>query len=65
MDNKNMITVREAAKFLGLSVHTLNNKRCNQTGPKYFKLGRAVRYRYKDLEDWINQNQIKIEVREC
>ena len=43
-------TTREAAAYLGLAVSTLNKWRCYGTGPKYLKLGRAVRYTKEGLD---------------
>lgn len=45
-----IFTTREAAKYLGLSMSTLNKWRCYGFGPKYLKLGRAVRYRQEELD---------------
>lgn len=42
-----------AAKHLGLAVSTLEKARVTGTGPKYCKLGRAVRYRVSDLEEYL------------
>ena len=42
----------DAAKYLGLSVHTLRDYRRKKTGPKFHKLGRAVRYTTEDLDAW-------------
>ena len=44
------LTTREAARYLGLAVSTLNKWRCYGSGPKYLKLGRAVRYRQDELD---------------
>ena len=42
-----------AARYLGLSASTLNKARVYGNGPKYVKLGKSVRYRLADLDDWI------------
>jgi excisionase family DNA binding protein len=46
-------TTRQAAKYLGLSISTLNKWRCYGFGPKYLKLGRAVRYRQEELDRYL------------
>ena len=46
------LNVREAARFLGLSVSTLNKMRLNGNGPPYLKLGRRVLYDVHDLQAW-------------
>jgi predicted DNA-binding transcriptional regulator AlpA len=43
-----------AANHLGVSVRTMQNWRQVGGGPRYVKLGRAVRYRMSDLDDFIN-----------
>jgi predicted DNA-binding transcriptional regulator AlpA len=49
-----MYNERAAAKFLGLSPRTLQKYRCEgNNGPRYFKLGRAVRYSKQELNDWL------------
>ena len=48
-----MISTREAAKITGLSHRTLEKKRRHGTGPRFCRLGGAVRYRRSDVEAWI------------
>ena len=50
---RTVLTTTEAAKYLGLAVSTLNKWRCYGTGPRYLKLGRAVRYRQGDLDGFL------------
>jgi predicted DNA-binding transcriptional regulator AlpA len=44
----------DAAAYLKLSQSTLAKLRLYGTGPRYTKVGRAVRYRRADLDAWIN-----------
>ena len=44
----------EAAKYLDLKTCTLEAWRCRGGGPRFVKLGRAVRYRQTDLDAWID-----------
>ena len=46
-------TTREAAAYLGLAVSPLNQWRCYGPGPKYLKLGRAVRYTKDELDSFL------------
>ncbi len=46
----------EAAKFIGLSIWWLAKARSNGTGPKYIRIGRAVRYSKASLVDFINRH---------
>ncbi len=48
----------ETAKRLNVSVFTLRNWRVDGKGPKWVTLGRAVRYRPEDLEQYIEQNKV-------
>jgi excisionase family DNA binding protein len=48
-----MLTTEEAARFVGLSPRTLEKRRHEGGGPRFLKLGRLVRYRERDLEEWI------------
>ena len=52
-------TTREAARYLGLAVSTLNKWRCYGTGPKYLKLGRAVRYRQDELDHFLEKRLLR------
>jgi predicted DNA-binding transcriptional regulator AlpA len=42
----------EAARFVGLSIRTLEKHRIYGTGPRYSKLGGRVVYRVEDLQSW-------------
>lgn len=51
---RNTLTTPEAAALLGLSVHTLNKWRWDGRGPRYLKLGKSVRYRREDVEQFLD-----------
>lgn len=59
-----VLTEIEAAKYIGMSQSFLNADRSNgprknrTKGPAFIKIGRAVRYRINDLDEWIQQNRI-------
>jgi hypothetical protein len=42
-----------AGEFLGLSAHTLAKKRMTGEGPRFAKIGGAVRYDLKDLQEFV------------
>lgn len=46
------IDERKAADFLCQSVRTIQKWRVTGYGPKFYKSGRSVRYRRRDLLDW-------------
>ncbi len=53
MEQKRFLNSEEAADYLGLQRTTLEAWRCRGGGPRFVKLGRAVRYRQADLDEWI------------
>ncbi len=58
----NLITEREAAKYCSVSLAFLRRRRSEGNrsgivpGPPFVKLGKSVRYRLSDLDEWINAN---------
>jgi predicted DNA-binding transcriptional regulator AlpA len=48
-----LLTVSEAARWAHLSESALNKFRLTGTGPRFIRLGRAIRYRQADLEAWV------------
>jgi predicted DNA-binding transcriptional regulator AlpA len=51
-----LLDQKTTAKLLGLSVRTLERHRLAGTGPRYARLGRLIRYRQDDLQEWIDRN---------
>ena len=43
----------EAADFLCQSVRTIQKWRVTGAGPQFYKFGRSVRYRRRELFDWV------------
>jgi len=52
------LTEMQAADLLRLSVRTLQSWRTKVFGPPFVRAGRAVRYRRRDLIDWIEANTV-------
>lgn len=50
-----LLTIQELAEYLGVPVTTLYQWRYRREGPPGFRVGRHVRYRRADVEDWIEQ----------
>lgn len=48
-----MLRTKDAARYLDLSKPTLEAWRCRGSGPVFVKLGKAVRYRKQDLDDFL------------
>lgn len=42
-----------AAEVIGKSVYWMRQARWRGEGPRYYKLGRSVRYRLTDLEEYV------------
>ena len=47
-----LLRTQEAARFLGISIRTLEKHRTYGTGPTYRKIGGRVLYTIRDLEAW-------------
>ncbi len=47
------VGIKEAADYLGCSVAALRTWKRQGRGPKYFRLGKLLRYRKTDLDEWI------------
>lgn len=48
-----VLNTLEAAAYVRLSKPTLDRLRITGEGPVYIQLGRAVRYRKTDLDEWL------------
>ena len=53
-----VFTTLEAAQYVRLGKPTLERFRLTGKGPKYCKLGGAVRYRRCDLDEWLQTRLI-------
>jgi len=54
----------DAARLIGVSAATLRNSRSRGTllgheAPQWVKLGRKVRYRRRDLLEWVERNAVE------
>lgn len=49
-----MMNEHEVAVFVKMSVASVRRWRLFRKGPKFVKIGAAVRYRREDLETWLN-----------
>lgn len=52
------LTEREVSHLLGLSVATLRAWRHRGQGPRFLRLGRAVRYLPVDLQDFVRASAV-------
>lgn len=59
-----ILNEKDAAEYIGMSRSYLNSDRSNgprvkrTKGPVFMKIGKAVRYRKEDLDEWLQQNRI-------
>ena len=53
-----LLKEEDVAEMIKLALSTLRNMRHNQKGLPYVKLGRAVRYKRSDVEQYINENTV-------
>lgn len=52
------MTTAQAATIMGISAGSLNNMRSRKAGPKYFKIGKSIRYLRLDVIKYINDRTI-------
>ena len=58
-DPLELLTPRQLAKLLGITVQCLADWRCGRSGPKFIRLGgRAVRYRRLDVESFVAAGEV-------
>ena len=54
MDHRDrLLSVQELANYLGVPMTTLYQWRYRREGPPGFRVGRHIRYRWSDIEAWI------------
>jgi predicted DNA-binding transcriptional regulator AlpA len=53
-ENDNYLKPPAAADYVGASVSTLAKLRVVGGGPRYVRIGRAIRYRKRDLDMWMD-----------
>ena len=53
-----LLRTKEAARFLGISIRTLEKHRTYGTGPSYRKLGGRVVYAIEDLQTWADRGLV-------
>ncbi len=47
-------TTEQVSDYLGVPVHTLHQWRHRGVGPRASKVGRHLRYRWEDVEKWLD-----------
>lgn len=60
MREEPMLTPREVADMLHVSVRTVGNWRYRNTGPDYVRYSKTcVRYRLADVRKWIKKSEVR------
>lgn len=50
-----LLTVQELATYLGVPVATIYGWRYRRQGPPGFRIGRHLRFRRSDVEEWVDR----------
>lgn len=50
-----ILTSKETAEYLGITENALAKLRMDGRSPAFFKVGRAVRYRWSAIQQWIDE----------
>ena len=56
-DRRHYLDNREAAEYLCVSESFLNKTRHFGTGPRFYRVGRAIRYAIEDVDDWMAERR--------
>jgi len=59
LTSKMFLKAKEVEEFYGLNARTLANWRHQRVGPKYHKVGGAIRYKVEDLNEFMERGRIK------
>ena len=60
IEDPKLVTVdeHEAAKIIGFTVKTMRKRRWERKPPAFLKVGRLIRYRISDLQDFLDSCRI-------
>jgi predicted DNA-binding transcriptional regulator AlpA len=53
-----LITTKIAADLLGRHPAVLADWRHQKRGPRYIKIGKSIRYRLSDIDNWIDRHTV-------
>jgi predicted DNA-binding transcriptional regulator AlpA len=56
VESDKLIDSKQLADYLGAQVATVEGWRVKGVGPRYIKVQRLVRYRTKDVDQWLNSH---------
>lgn len=52
-----LMTTKDLAEFLAISVRTIEHWRLHGDGPPAYRVGRHLRYRASDVEAWLTRQR--------
>ena len=55
----NLLSVKQTAEMLGISVALVYKWTCSRTGPRFVKVGSRVAFRPEDLEEWVSSKTVE------
>jgi excisionase family DNA binding protein len=58
MSEHEYLTITEAATYLNIKVKTLYALKDKKPGIPYYRLGRLIRFRKKDLDAWMERQRV-------
>ncbi|OMC08539.1 helix-turn-helix transcriptional regulator [Mycolicibacterium fortuitum] len=53
-----LLTPQEVADYRGITLNALSQERYRGAGPKFIRDGRRIRYRAKDIADYLDANTV-------
>jgi excisionase family DNA binding protein len=56
-----LLTTEDVARLLKIQPATLVDWRHDQRGPRYYRMGRKVRYKLADVRQWQEQSLVPVE----
>ena len=59
LDLGRLLSVKELAAYLGVPVPTIHDWNSNGLAPKRMRVGRYVRYRQSDVDEWLERRAIE------
>lgn len=54
-----IISERDAARYIGMSRWWMKHARRMNRGPAYLRIGRAIRYQVADLDAWLQRHRVQ------
>lgn len=54
-ERKPLATIDEISEYLGVPINTIHQWRHRGTGPRASKVGRHLRWRWTDVEKWLDE----------